>query len=86
MVCRYTFKIRAVCPADGSADVYQVTVTSAEIIRCEKLIAIAAGYAGMAIYQEVLTNELASALKCSVRTTGYHCDEEVFVEVEAEAG
>ncbi len=82
MICRYQFESRSLCPADNSPDVYQVEVTSSEMIRCETLIALADLWSGVPIFQEELTKKLAAELRCPVVTTGTHCNGLVTVRVE----
>lgn len=57
---------------NGEQDRYKVTIETVRQINCEDLVATLAGYAERAIYQEVLTQELADQFKAQVTTRGIH--------------
>ena len=72
MLCRYELTVRAICPVDGSTDIYHVTVESRRTVMVETILEVAASFAPRKITQEVLTVEMATALWCRVVSVGYH--------------
>jgi hypothetical protein len=57
---------------NGWQDKYKVTVEARKQINCEHLVTKLAEYAEQAIYQEVLTQELADEYRAQVTTRGIH--------------
>lgn len=72
MLCKYKIVIRAICPVHGVDDEYDVTVTSAETIYVEKLIAFAKSLETVKKTQEDLTRMIAKKFGCRVKSVGYH--------------
>lgn len=72
MICKYETRIVAACPVDDKPDVYEATFESEDTIRCEDILAAVGKYATERAYQEVITADLARALRCRVTTVGYH--------------
>lgn len=73
MLNRYELEVRTACPVvDGELDIYQVTITSSDIVPVENIIAFFGGYARKKIFQEELTRRAATALGVHVETVGLH--------------
>lgn len=68
----YELTIHAKCPVDGSDDIYQMTVTTSEIIPVELILDIVKECSALPIFQESLTESLAAKLQTTVKTVGYH--------------
>jgi NADPH-dependent 7-cyano-7-deazaguanine reductase QueF len=83
MTARHQFELRALCPANGALDVYEVTIEVNRLVRCEDLLELAATYREKKIFQEDLTNQLAMKLNCHVVTIGHHCGQQVKTRCEA---
>lgn len=61
------------CPADNkTVDSYRVTVSTDRMILVEDLLRDAKQFEGRAIFQEELTEKLASLLKARIETVGRH--------------
>ena len=82
MTVTYAFELTAKCPSDGSDNQYLVEVTADKFMLCESLLAMSAEFEGKAIYQEDLTEALATRLKCQVTTYGEHCGGKVQTTVK----
>jgi len=73
MICRYEFKLRAICPIHECADVYDCVVESTETIFVEKLLEFANGCAAKKETQEQITETMAKQFpNCRITTVGYH--------------
>lgn len=71
MKCRYETQMRAICPITNGIDFYEVIVERDELIPVEEMQPIIDRHAIKA-FQEVITSQLAAALKATVTTIGYH--------------
>jgi hypothetical protein len=67
----HKIRIHRRCPVDGALDAYDVTVTAARLVRVEDILG-AISELPEATFQEDLTQRLAAALRCRVRTVGHH--------------
>lgn len=83
MIAKHNFEIHAVCPVNGDRDTYRCEVTLNRLVHCEQLIADAAVFADVTIYQEDLTESLAVKWQATVRTVGNHVGGLVETEVIA---
>jgi hypothetical protein len=72
MLCIYELTVRAICPVDGSTDIYTLIVKSHRTVMVEKIVDVAGSFALRKITQEELTGEIAARLGCRVMSTGYH--------------
>ena len=73
MICRYEFKLRAICPVHGCNDVYNCVVESAETIFVEKLLEFANACVSKKETQEQITETMARQFpNCRITTIGYH--------------
>jgi hypothetical protein len=72
MNVRHRLTIAAICPVDGSRDIYKVTVGTSEMINVETILAEVALATKKPLYQEHLTVLLAAALGARVTTKGIH--------------
>ena len=72
MKVEHRLTIAAICPVDGSRDIYKVTVETREMIDVEQILAEVAHATKQAVYQEHLTVQLAAALGTRVTTKGTH--------------
>lgn len=73
MICKYEFKLRAICPVHLVNDEYDCVVESAECILVERLLEFAAECEGKKETQEQLTATFAAKFaNCKVTTVGYH--------------
>jgi hypothetical protein len=68
----YRTEIAAICPVDGSRDIYRVTIRSDWLIPVEEILATIAAATGDPVYQENLTQTLADEIGAKVITTGRH--------------
>jgi hypothetical protein len=64
--------IEAVCPVDGLPDSYRAELSSPNMISVERIIAAAAEYKALRVFQEDMTAALARTLGCSITTIGDH--------------
>lgn len=71
---RVTHELAAVtvCPVTDRPDVYRMTVETDRLISVEEIIEAVDRYSGEAIYQEDLTQQLATELVATVETVGTH--------------
>ena len=60
----YTTSFIAACPNDGLLIAYQLEIKSGETIMCEDINEILTKYAGQAMYQEDIADDLFSAIPC----------------------
>ena len=74
MTVTYETRVVAHCPADGSLDIYEVTITHDSMVQVEEILAAisAIDSTGPPIYQEHLTQMLADRLGATVTTVGFH--------------
>lgn len=72
MICRYSLKIRCLCPVDEGHDVYDAIFMSDDLIKVEDIIDAVRAYDTTAAFQEDITRSLARKLGCTVVTRGYH--------------
>ena len=73
MKVTYETQIVGQCPEDDSTDIYHASFEAEEMVRIEDIQAAIAELPGGAVYQEVLTQDLARSLpNCKVTTVGYH--------------
>ena len=72
MQVTHSLTIKARCPVDHKIDVYIVEVTSSVVVKVEDILAEADKFKSREIFQEDLTEQLARALGCTVKTVGYH--------------
>ena len=79
MKTRHRIKISARCPVNGDADLYEATVYPVGLLYCERIVEAVAKLDPVAnpITQEALTQKLADALMCKVKTVGTHCQRRV---------
>ncbi len=63
--------VRRRCPVDDAYDVYEVTIETYKMIEVERILGAIAALPEK-LFQEDLTQQLATALGCTVRTVGYH--------------
>lgn len=71
----YEFGVVALCPADGTRDYYDATLTAHHMVAVERLNEIAASFADQCIYQEDLTREFHETLArvdAELMTVGTH--------------
>lgn len=69
----YEFEIRAVCPIHSELiDVYQVSISTDDILPVEQIVEFVKRYKGKQIFQEALTLEIATGLGVHVKTVGIH--------------
>jgi hypothetical protein len=72
VIAKHTFKMTALCP-HGGRDFYTAEVEVGRLVEVEKIVRIAAGYSDVPLYQEQLTERLASEIGgCKVTLTGLH--------------
>ena len=64
--------VRATCPVDGTADVYDVVVRTGRVIKVAEILAVSERLAQAPVFQEALTCGLASELGAEVQSTGWH--------------
>jgi hypothetical protein len=67
----YSFKLEAICPVDGLADLYSVEVISDVVIPVENLLD-ALETVSKNDFQENITQELSRILPAEVKTVGWH--------------
>lgn len=77
---RHTFA--AVCPVDGTQDIYQLEIVSERLIPVEDILAAIQHATGEPAFQEHITNRLHDELLAAtaVKTTGLHSGVETVVE------
>lgn len=64
--------VRAICPVDGSADLYDAIVRVDRILEVEEIRAAVAAATRAPIYQEELAQKLARTLGASIELVGRH--------------
>lgn len=84
MIVEHELDVVALCPADGKADFYRVTVRARRVIPVEAILAEAEAFRGRKLYQEELTQELHRALAAEVETVGHHSGVKTTVRVGGE--
>lgn len=72
MRCRYETFVRASCPVDDRADVYQATFESDRTIPVEDILKAVVACEGVKKFQEDIALDLARDLKCQVTLVGHH--------------
>lgn len=72
MITRHELKMSAICPVDQTTDVYDVVIETTFVLPVEDICEAIKKMASRKEYQENLTRELATNLRCKVTTTGYH--------------
>lgn len=72
LTCNYEFQAVAICPVDGSHDVYTVTVRTSATRMVEDLLAAVRRCNTEPITQEDFTEKLHRELKEEVSTVGMH--------------
>lgn len=82
MKVTHEFEVRALCPVDGSEDVYAAKFTTHTIVPVEEILSKAAMFAGLHLYQETLTRLLHDELGETVTTVGTHSGVVTTVTVE----
>ncbi len=70
---KYEFTIVARCPNNEDFDHYTVSIETEKMIMCEELAVLSNSYKQTKIFQEDLTEYLASLYNCKVTLSGYHC-------------
>lgn len=69
----YSTTFVAICPADGSTDIYELEVVSDHLIPVESILAVIQLATRKPHYQEQITSELAARLEgAAVTTRGVH--------------
>jgi len=71
MNVRHELTIGGLCPVDGSADTYAITVEANRVVRVEDILRTAEELP-RPLYQEEVTQSLASRLRCRVTSVGTH--------------
>jgi len=73
MTNQYEFWVSAICPVDGTTDIYSATLRTNGIVPVETLLAASAKFANAFIYQETLTAELQKMIgEGELTTVGRH--------------
>jgi hypothetical protein len=72
MKVRHHIRIESKCPVNGDADSYDCYVYANRVVLCEDVaMAVEAATTG-AVFQEMLTQEMADALFATVKTVKTH--------------
>lgn len=80
-VNKYELELRAICPVhENLIDVYELTITTSDLIEVEKIIEFVSKYKTQQIFQEKLTSEIAVGLGAHVKTVGIHAGVKVTCE------
>lgn len=78
MITTHELVVRAICPVDGTEDVYDVRIDAgSKLIPVELILEQAQIATEVPVYQEGLTAALAGALGARVTTVGTHSDVKV---------
>ena len=72
MLIRHHLTITASCPVDRKPDHYEAVIECGSVIKVEDILAAVERLKTRRIFQEQLTQELASTLGAKVTSTGYH--------------
>ncbi len=86
MKTRHSVVIHSTCPVNGDADVYfcRVYPPDGTVLYCEAIEAAVKEATKSPITQEAITQQLANALNCKIKTTGVHCRGRVASKVVCE--
>lgn len=72
MHCRYETFVRAACPVDSRADLYEATFESDRTIPVEVILKAIEECEPRKAFQEDIAADLARTLKCKVTLVGHH--------------
>ncbi len=82
IVTQHRLTFTAICPVNGSRDVYQMTVETSETIEVERILAAVEQATKEPVYQESLTQWLADGLGATVTTEAVHSGVETRCKAE----
>lgn len=68
----YQYTFAAVCPVDGSRDIYELTAESERTIPAEEIVSAVKRVTERSQFQESITRKLATMLGVRVQTVGTH--------------
>ena len=69
----HTLTMTALCPIDGTTDIYSVALEVDRLIPCEKIANELLGFRNTREYQEAITQQIADLFwPCAVTTAGTH--------------
>jgi NADPH-dependent 7-cyano-7-deazaguanine reductase QueF len=72
MRCTYETNMKCRCPVNDSIDHYAVSIEAWRMIQVEELLEVVGGFNDRCDFQEKITQELATTLRCNVTTIGFH--------------
>lgn len=72
ILTEHRLTITAICPVDGTIDVYKMIVETHDMIAVERIQDVVASATRDPLYQEALTQSLADELGATVTTEGVH--------------
>ena len=70
MKVTHEVKVYGHCPVDGKNDSYDVTISTMKLLKVEDILSAINGL-NWPLFQETMTQQLADALGCHVRSVGY---------------
>lgn len=71
MKVTHEVKVYGHCPVDGKNDSYDVTISTMKLLKVENILSAINGL-NWPLFQETMTQQLADALGCHVKSVGYH--------------
>ena len=71
MKVTHEVKVYGHCPVDGRNDSYDVTISTMKLLKVEDILSAINGL-NWPLFQETMTQQLADALGCHVKSVGYH--------------
>ncbi len=82
IITEHRLTITAICPVDGSRDIYKMTVETTEMLEVERILTTVEASTREPMYQENLTQWLADGLGAIVTLEGTHSGVETLSRAE----